>query len=216
MLALFSSRARSIFAVFKMRERLDVKSAKSNTIATTTIRRSVRRGVIPIRVIFTLFLTLFVVFVILPVTLGRGFSVADSARRVLRGFALLRRRVGLLRRLRGRVFLQTFERLPERFAELAELELVDRLEDVVHADGLPFAVAADVVRGRGQVMNEDLGALAEGLEGFLLDVPVRALAALAVACEALVHQLRQLLLHDPLDVRARQIIPVGRHHERAP
>jgi hypothetical protein len=35
----------------------------------------------------------------------------------------------------------TFERLPERFAELAELELVDRLEDVVHADGLPFAVA---------------------------------------------------------------------------
>lgn len=102
-----SSRARSIFAVFKMRERLDVKSAKSNTIATTTIRRSVRRGVIPIRVIFTLFLTLFVVFVILPVTLGRGFSVADSARCVLRGFALLRRRVGLLRRLRGRVFLQT-------------------------------------------------------------------------------------------------------------
>ena len=117
----------------------------------------------------------------------------------------------------ARMFLRlTFERLPERFAELAELELVDRLEDVVHADGLPFAVAADVVRGRGQVMNEDLGALAEGLEGFLLDVPVRALAALAVACEALVHQLRQLLLHDPLDVRARQIIPVGRHHERAP
>ena len=100
----------------------------------------------------------------------------------------------------------TFERRLERLAKLSKLQLLDGPEHVIHADGLPPAVAAYLVGGGCQIVDEDLGRFAESQESLLLNVAVRCLAALVRA--QIVHELRQLGLYESLDVRARQLISV--------